>query len=91
MPKMRKKSDLPGKICASCGRPFTWRKSWAQVLGASLGRKWGTRCAIVPTNAGLSALEDRFQLVERGFPEFRRTKGYRPGFGFLGGKGQRLD
>ncbi|WP_162661028.1 DUF2256 domain-containing protein [Tuwongella immobilis] len=23
-----KKSDLPSKICASCGRPFTWRKKW---------------------------------------------------------------
>ncbi|MEL6305544.1 MAG: DUF2256 domain-containing protein [Bacteroidota bacterium] len=23
-----KKSNLPQKICASCGRPFTWRKKW---------------------------------------------------------------
>ena len=28
MPKMRKKSDLPTKICAACGRPFAWRKKW---------------------------------------------------------------
>jgi hypothetical protein len=28
MPKMRKKSDLPIKICATCGLPFTWRKKW---------------------------------------------------------------
>ena len=28
MPKMRKKSDLPTKICAACGLPFTWRKKW---------------------------------------------------------------
>lgn len=28
MPKMRKKSDLPQKICASCGLPFSWRKKW---------------------------------------------------------------
>jgi hypothetical protein len=28
MPKMRKKSDLPTKICASCGLPFAWRKKW---------------------------------------------------------------
>jgi hypothetical protein len=25
---MRKKSDLPGKLCATCGLPFTWRKKW---------------------------------------------------------------
>ena len=28
--KMRKKSDLPTKICATCARPFAWRKSWAR-------------------------------------------------------------
>ncbi|MEN3971328.1 DUF2256 domain-containing protein [Sphingomicrobium sp. XHP0235] len=28
---MRKKSDLPQKDCAVCGRPFTWRKKWANV------------------------------------------------------------
>jgi hypothetical protein len=28
MPKMRKKSDLPQKICPSCARPFAWRKKW---------------------------------------------------------------
>ncbi|WP_373511439.1 DUF2256 domain-containing protein [Persicitalea sp.] len=26
---MRKKADLPTKICLSCGLPFTWRKKWA--------------------------------------------------------------
>jgi hypothetical protein len=31
MPKMAKKSDLPFKICAVCGRPFTWRKKWEKV------------------------------------------------------------
>lgn len=25
---MIKKSDLPTKICQTCGRPFTWRKKW---------------------------------------------------------------
>ncbi len=29
MPKMRKKADLPTKICAACGLPFAWRKKWA--------------------------------------------------------------
>jgi hypothetical protein len=28
MPKMRKKSDLPTKVCATCGLPFVWRKKW---------------------------------------------------------------
>jgi hypothetical protein len=25
------KSDLPSKQCATCGRPFTWRKKWERV------------------------------------------------------------
>lgn len=29
--KMRKKSDLPSKICARCRRPFNWRKKWSKV------------------------------------------------------------
>ncbi|WFE76440.1 DUF2256 domain-containing protein [Roseinatronobacter sp. S2] len=28
---MRRKPDLPQKICATCGRPFAWRKKWARV------------------------------------------------------------
>lgn len=28
MAKMRKKSDLPSKICVVCGLPFSWRKKW---------------------------------------------------------------
>jgi len=28
MPRMQKKSELPTKTCAACGRPFTWRKKW---------------------------------------------------------------
>lgn len=31
MAKMRRKGDLPQKTCASCGRPFTWRKAWEKV------------------------------------------------------------
>ncbi|MFC6496042.1 DUF2256 domain-containing protein [Gemmobacter lanyuensis] len=30
MAKMRKKGDLPSKPCATCGRPFTWRRKWAR-------------------------------------------------------------
>lgn len=26
--KMRKKADLPTKICPVCNRPFAWRKKW---------------------------------------------------------------
>ncbi|WP_235816187.1 DUF2256 domain-containing protein [Phaeovulum vinaykumarii] len=28
---MTRKSDLPVKTCARCGRPFTWRRKWARV------------------------------------------------------------
>jgi hypothetical protein len=31
MPKIRKKCDLPEKICVVCGRPFSWRKKWEKV------------------------------------------------------------
>lgn len=31
MPPMRRKGDLPTKVCAHCGRPFTWRKKWERV------------------------------------------------------------
>ena len=30
MPKMRKKADLPTKLCPACERPFAWRKKWAR-------------------------------------------------------------
>jgi hypothetical protein len=30
MPKMRRKADFPNKTCASCGRPFAWRRKWAR-------------------------------------------------------------
>ncbi|MDX1715995.1 MAG: DUF2256 domain-containing protein [Anderseniella sp.] len=28
---MRRKADLPEKICIHCSRPFTWRKKWEKV------------------------------------------------------------
>ncbi len=28
--KQRKKSDLPAKICATCGLSFAWRRKWAR-------------------------------------------------------------
>ncbi|MBT4203515.1 DUF2256 domain-containing protein [Hyphomicrobiales bacterium] len=27
---MKKKSDLPSKICPVCQRPFSWRKKWSK-------------------------------------------------------------
>ncbi|WP_459661912.1 DUF2256 domain-containing protein [Novosphingobium sp. 11B] len=30
MARMRKKSEMPCKICAACARPFTWRRKWAR-------------------------------------------------------------
>jgi hypothetical protein len=27
---MRKKSDLPNKICIICEKPFSWRKEWSK-------------------------------------------------------------
>jgi hypothetical protein len=31
MPRATRKTDLPQKTCATCGRPFTWRRKWARV------------------------------------------------------------
>ncbi|MFN4193111.1 MAG: DUF2256 domain-containing protein [Tabrizicola sp.] len=31
MARMQKKANLPQKTCATCGRPFVWRKKWAKV------------------------------------------------------------
>jgi len=31
MAKMRRKADLPSKLCAACARPFAWRRKWALV------------------------------------------------------------
>ncbi len=28
---MKKKSDLPTKICPVCEKPFSWRKKWKEV------------------------------------------------------------
>lgn len=28
--KMRRKGDLPTKICAHCGLSFSWRRKWAR-------------------------------------------------------------
>ena len=28
---MRRKDELPSKLCAMCQRPFAWRRKWARV------------------------------------------------------------
>ncbi|MFL2529115.1 MAG: DUF2256 domain-containing protein [Candidatus Azotimanducaceae bacterium] len=30
---MRRKTDLPTKVCPVCQRPFRWRKKWERVWG----------------------------------------------------------
>lgn len=30
MPRGVDKANLPQKTCATCGRPFTWRRKWAR-------------------------------------------------------------
>ncbi|MFZ6689550.1 DUF2256 domain-containing protein [Undibacterium sp. SXout11W] len=29
--RMRKKANLPSKLCPCCLRPFVWRKKWEKV------------------------------------------------------------
>lgn len=36
MPTMRRKGDLPTKVCAACNRSFAWRKKWAKDWDAVL-------------------------------------------------------
>ncbi|MCX7644719.1 MAG: DUF2256 domain-containing protein [Rhodobacteraceae bacterium] len=28
---MRRKGELPERLCLTCGRPFAWRRKWARV------------------------------------------------------------
>ncbi|MDB3953579.1 DUF2256 domain-containing protein [Alphaproteobacteria bacterium] len=30
MARMRRKTDLPTKLCIVCHQPFAWRKKWAR-------------------------------------------------------------
>ncbi|MSO91435.1 MAG: DUF2256 domain-containing protein [Acetobacteraceae bacterium] len=30
MAQLRRKTDLPTKLCMVCRRPFVWRKKWAR-------------------------------------------------------------
>jgi len=31
MARMRRKQDLPRKVCAACGLSFTWRRKWQKT------------------------------------------------------------
>jgi hypothetical protein len=31
MPRGVEKADLPTRTCATCGKPFTWRKKWEKI------------------------------------------------------------
>jgi hypothetical protein len=42
MPNAMKKSHLPHKTCATCGRPFAWRKKWERCWDEV--RHCGERC-----------------------------------------------
>ena len=37
MPRGITKANLPQKICATCGKPFTWRKKWEKVWDQAAG------------------------------------------------------
>ena len=34
MTRMRRKTELPQKICVTCGRPFAWRRKWLRDWGS---------------------------------------------------------
>jgi hypothetical protein len=58
MPKMRKKADLPQKICLTCGLPFSWRKKWERDWDAV--RYCSDRCrkrAAAKGESGVSGVE----------------------------------
>ena len=55
MARMRRKADLPNKLCRFCRRPVCWRKKWA--------RDWDSvkfcsdRCHIMARQAGRASLD----------------------------------
>ena len=53
---MRKKADLPQKTCATCGRPFAWRRKWADVWDEV--RYCSDRCRGARRKAGAEASAD---------------------------------
>ncbi|MDP4608535.1 MAG: DUF2256 domain-containing protein [Burkholderiaceae bacterium] len=52
---MRKKHDLPQKICLSCGLPFSWRKKWERDWEQV--RYCSKRCSGAGPRAGAEAAD----------------------------------
>lgn len=52
--KMRKKSDLPRKVCLGCGLPFAWRKKWAAAWNEV--KYCSARCRNAKRDAALNPL-----------------------------------
>jgi hypothetical protein len=50
MPRGVRKTDLPRKTCAACGKPFTWRKKWEKVWDEV--RYCSDRCRTVRARSG---------------------------------------
>lgn len=46
--KMRKKSELPSKICLTCGKPFAWRKKWERDWESVKYCSERCRCSVKP-------------------------------------------
>jgi hypothetical protein len=51
MPRAPRKSDLPVKTCATCGRPMVWRRKWARVWDEV--RHCSERCRRIRKTAGV--------------------------------------
>lgn len=84
---MRRKSDLPSKPCRTCGRPFTWRRKWREVVHSAFLRflfiQHGQSLSI-STYTGSSgdqcSFTLRFSLNGFGFVALK----YQPNIGTLG-------
>jgi hypothetical protein len=67
MARMRRKADLPTKICVACGKPFAWRKKWARDWEAV--RYCSDRCRSAGPKAGEGVgrvdVEERPRVVDR--------------------------
>jgi hypothetical protein len=67
MARIRKKAELPTKICAGCGRPFSWRRKWARDWPQV--RYCSRRCAAQGAGANELATTHRNRVA----PPFDRT------------------
>lgn len=56
MPRGVAKENLPSKICASCNRPFTWRKVWEKCWDEV--QTCSDRCVPSADTASVSSSKD---------------------------------